>query len=56
MAITDLVTSAFAAAQDTARASPVLVLAVVAAVVVVNVLAAKSWADRRQRQRYTPLL
>lgn len=57
MAVTDLITTSFSAVADVAhRANPVLLAAVVVAVVVVNVLAAKSWAERRQRQRYTPLL
>jgi hypothetical protein len=57
MAVTDLITTSFSAVADAAhRVNPVLLAAVVVAVVVVNVLAAKSWAERRQRQRYTPLL
>lgn len=57
MAVTDIVTTSFSAVADAAqRTNPILLAAVVVAVVVVNVLAAKSWAERRQRQRYTPLL
>ncbi|RLN58468.1 hypothetical protein BBJ29_004610 [Phytophthora kernoviae] len=57
MAFTDAIIAPYAAAKDLAQSmNPVLFAALVAVVVVVNVVAAKSWQARRSRLEYSPLL
>ncbi|KAF4318891.1 hypothetical protein G195_007420 [Phytophthora kernoviae 00238/432] len=57
MAFTDAIIAPYAAAKDLAQSmNPVLFAAIVAVVVVVNVVAAKSWQARRNRLEYSPLL
>ncbi|RLN32001.1 hypothetical protein BBJ28_00015310, partial [Nothophytophthora sp. Chile5] len=57
MAIFDAITAPYSAVKDAAQSmNPVLLAAVVAVVVVINVVAAKSWQARRQRLQYSPLL
>ncbi|ETO58515.1 hypothetical protein F444_23109 [Phytophthora nicotianae P1976] len=50
MALTDVILAPYAAAKDVAQSmNPVMLAALVAVVVVVNVVAAKSWQARRSR-------
>ncbi|KAG3011067.1 hypothetical protein PC120_g14669 [Phytophthora cactorum] len=50
MALTDVILAPYAAAKDAAQSmNPVMLAALVAVVVVVNVVAAKSWQARRSR-------
>ncbi|KAG6622841.1 NAD(P)H-dependent FMN reductase LOT6 [Phytophthora cinnamomi] len=57
MALTDAIFAPYAAAKDFAQSmNPVMLAALVAVVVVVNVVAAKSWQARRSRLEYSPLL
>ncbi|KAG6948600.1 hypothetical protein JG688_00015019 [Phytophthora aleatoria] len=57
MALTDVILAPYAAAKDAAQSmNPVMLAALVAVVVVVNVVAAKSWQARRSRLEYSPLL
>ncbi|KAE8909566.1 hypothetical protein PF005_g25147 [Phytophthora fragariae] len=57
MALTDAVFAPYAAAKHFAQSTnPVMLAALVAIVVVVNVVAAKSWQARRSRLEYSPLV
>lgn len=57
MVIIDAILAPYIAAKNVAQSlSPMVLIALIAVVVIVNVVAAKSWKVRRSRLEYSPLL